>query len=201
VASFDKINRRTHLYLGLFLMPWLLMYGVSSFIVIHQKWFGTEKRPEWEPVFEKAYSRPVTSQGVNNEPDLRAAAQEILKDCDLEGAFWVNKPNADTLNIDRFTFWGSTRLTYSIKEQKLKAERQRMRVPQAIVRMHFRGGYGQPTFWNKFWGLIVDVACVGIFVWVASGLIMWLCLRQLRVWGAIAVGGGILSFLLLVWRL
>jgi hypothetical protein len=40
MTTFDKINRRTHLYLGLFLMPWLLMYGVSSFIVIHQSWFG-----------------------------------------------------------------------------------------------------------------------------------------------------------------
>ena len=29
--TFGKINRRTHLYLGLFLLPWLAMYGVSSF--------------------------------------------------------------------------------------------------------------------------------------------------------------------------
>src|SRR5215471_6247612 len=117
--TFDRINRRTHLYLGLFLLPWLVIYGVSSFIIIHQPWFRAEKEHAWEPVFEKAYSRPVTVQGANNEPELRALAQEILKDCNLEGAFWVDKPNPDTLHIDRFSFRDSISLTYSIKDQRL----------------------------------------------------------------------------------
>lgn len=196
MTTFDKVNRRTHLYLGLFLMPWLLMYGVSSFIIIHQSWFGADKQRERETLYEKEYHRPINTEG-----DLRAAAQEILKDCHLEGAFWVDKPKPGTLHIDRFSFWDSTSLTYSIKDQKLKAERQRMKLPQGVIRMHFRGGYRQPSFWDHFWGLLVDIACVGIIIWVASGLVMWWRLPRLRSWGAIAVGGGILSFLLLVWTI
>jgi hypothetical protein len=194
--NFDKINRRTHLYLGLFLMPWLLMYGVSSFIIIHQSWFRPDKEPVGEPLFEKEYTRPVSDQ-----EDPRAMAREILKDCNLEGAFWANKPDATTLLIDRFSFWASTRLTYSIKDQKLKAERQRMRPSQAVVRMHFRGRFGQPTFWDKFWGLLVDLACVGIIIWIASGLIMWWRLPRPRAWGAIAACGGAGMFLLLLWTI
>lgn len=201
MTSFDKINRRTHLYLGVFLMPWLLMYGLSSFIIIHQSWLGADKDLGWEPLFERPYSRPVTAQGENNTPDIRAAAQEILKDCHLEGAFWVDKTKPDVLHIDRFSFWGATSITYSIKEKKLKAEHQRMRVAQAIVRMHFRGGYRQPYFWDMVWGGLVDLACVGIVIWVVSGLIMWWRLPRLRFWGAVAVAGGLLSFLLLVWTL
>ena len=201
MIAFDKINRRAHLYLGLFLMPWLMMYGVSSFIVIHQSWFGANQALAKELLFEKTYSRPVNMQGANNSPELRATAQEILKDCNLEGAFWADKPNADTLHIDRFSFRGSTSLTYSLKDQKLTAKHQRMTLPQVAMRMHFRGGYEQPTFGNKFWGLLVDVACVGIVIWVASGLIMWWRLPRLRAWGAIAVAGGLLSFVFLVWRL
>ena len=102
------------------------------------------------------------------------------------------------MHIDRFSFWGATRLTYLINEQKLKAEHQSMHVSQAIIRMHFRGGYGQPTFWDKSWGFLVDLACVGIIIWVASGLIMWWRLARLRTWGAIAIGGGVLSFLVLI---
>lgn len=200
MTSFDRINRRTHLYLGLFLMPWLLMYGISSLIVIHQSWFKLGGLPA-EPVLEKTYNRPITTQAGNNEPELRAAAQEILRDCNMEGAFWVDKPNPDTVHIDRFSFRDSTSLTYSLKEHKLKIEHQRMRLPQVVVRMHFRGGYGQPSFWNKFWGLLVDIACIGIITWVASGLIMWWRLPRVRAWGAIAVAGGALSFLLLVWAL
>jgi hypothetical protein len=193
MMTFDKINRRTHLYLGLFLVPWLLMYGVSSFIIIHESWFRADKEPAWEPLFEKEYRRPSSK-----DEDLRPTAQAILKDCNLEGAFWTDKPDADTLRIDRFSFWGSTRLTFSIKAEKLKAERQRMRPNQAVVRMHFRGGYEQPTFWDKFWGFLVDLACIGIIVWVASGLLMWWRLPRLRAWGAVAVAAGAVSFLALI---
>jgi len=200
MITFDKVNRRAHLYLGLFLMPWLLMYGVSSFIVIHRGWFPSD-RPATEVLFEKEYNRPVNLQGVNNSPELRAAAQEILTECNSEGAFWADKPNPDTLHIDRFSFRDSINLTYSAKDQKLKVERQPMRWSQVLQRMHFRGGYDQPGFGNRFWGLLVDVACVGIIIWIASGLLMWWRLPCLRMWGAIAVGGGILSFVLLVWTL
>jgi hypothetical protein len=196
MITFDKINRRTHLYLGLFLMPWLLMYGVSSFIIIHQSWFGADNERERELLYEKEYHRPVNTEG-----DLKQTAQEILKDCNLEGAFWVDKSKADTLHIDRFSFRDSISLTYSLREQKLKVERQRMKLPQVVVRMHFRGGYRQPVFWDKCWGMLVDIACIGIIIWIASGLVMWWRLPGLRGWGAIAVGGGFLCFLLLIWAI
>jgi hypothetical protein len=198
---FDRINRRTHLYLGLFLIPWLFMYGLSSLIIIHQSWFRSDKDKTLELVFERPYSRSVDLSGNNNEPALRSAAQEILKDCNMEGAFWVDKPKPDMLHIDRFSFRDSVSLTYSVKEQKLKAERRRMAWPQVATRMHFRGGYGQPSLLDKFWGLLVDVACVAIIIWVASGLIMWWRLPRLRAWGAAAVIGGAVSFVLLIWRL
>jgi hypothetical protein len=191
--TFDRINRRSHLYLGLFLLPWLLMYGVSSFIVIHQPSFRKGKPPAWEPLFEKPYT-----QKVNDRGDLRAAAEEILRNNDLQGAFWASKPNPDTLEIDRFSFWGSTRLKYSKQNQTLKAERQRVPVAQAIMRMHFRGGFLQPGFWDAFWAVVVDVVCVGIIVWVVSGLVMWWRLRRLRAWGLVAFLGGVASFVLLV---
>jgi hypothetical protein len=196
MITFDRLNRRAHLYLGLLLMPWLLMYGVSSFIIIHEAWFRTKPEPPWEVVFEREYHRPVTDQ-----QNLRETAGDILKDCGMEGAFWADRPKPDQLQIDRFSFWGSTRLTYSIKDQKLRAERQGAKWHQAIVRMHFRGGYLQSSFWDKFWGVMVDAACVGILIWILSGLVMWWRLKRLRAWGAIAVGGGMISFLLLIWTL
>ena len=200
MITFDKLNRRAHLYLGLFLMPWLLMYGLSSFIVIHHTWFPTD-RPGSELLLETAYSRPVNLQGANNSPELRAAAQGILKESNLEGAFWADKPNPDTLHIERFSFRESISLIYSAKDQTLKAERQSIRLSRLPQEMHFRGGYLQPGLGNTLWGLLVDIACVSILIWVASGLIMWWRLTRLRTWGAIAVCGGILSFALLVWTL
>ena len=34
--TFDKFNRRTHLYVGLTLLLWFFMYGLSSFPLAHK---------------------------------------------------------------------------------------------------------------------------------------------------------------------
>jgi len=196
--TFNKINRRTHLYLGLFLLPWLTMYGVSSAIIIH---FNPIEPLPKELAFEKPYDKPVDLKGANNSPELRAAAEQILRDLDMEGGFWADKRGADTLHIERFSFRDSTSLTYSAKKQTLKVEHQKMRVPQVIQRLHFRGGYQQPGLGNQSWGLLVDLTCLAILLWILSGLIMGWQLPRLRFWGAIALAGGVFSFLLLVWTL
>jgi hypothetical protein len=196
MITFDRINRRTHLYLGLVLIPWVMMYGISSFIISHHAWFRSDKEPPWETLFEREYQHPVADQA-----DVRAVAREILKENNLEGAFNAQRPNPGELRITRNTFFDLTRLTYSIMDQKLRAERQHVRWDQVILRMHFRGGYNQPLFLNKLWALMVDLSCVGILLWITSGLIMWWRLSRTRVWGAIALAGGLLSFLSLVWML
>ena len=196
MKAFDQTNRRTHLYLGLFLIPWLLMYGVSSLLISHNTWFRSDQTPEWRPVFEREYHRSVP-EGA----DLRGIAHEILKDCDLEGAFWAQRPTPNEIRISRFRFLDEIRLTYFIKDQRLKAERQHFRWNQVVTRLHIRGGFQQPTFWNTLWAVLVDVACVGIVLWVASGLVMWWRLGRLRLWGSLALGGGLLAFLLFLWRL
>lgn len=198
MISFDLINRRTHLYLGLFLLPWFAMYGASSLLVSHPKWFRPEGQPQptWETLFEREYHHPVDDQ-----KELRAQAGEILKDLGMEGAFWTQRPKPGELRIDRFGFWGSTRLTYLIKEQKLRAERQRVPWHQVLLRLHFRGGFLQTSFWDDFWAVMVDLVCLSILLWIASGLLMWWRLAQTRRWGTLALGAGFLSFLLLVWTL
>lgn len=196
MKRFDLINRRAHLYLGLFLLPWLTMYGVSSFLISHHAWFRSDQPPNWQPVFERPYQRPAPA-----DADLREVAHEILKDCQMEGAFWAQRPKADEIRINRFRFWDETRLIYSVKEKRLRAERQLIRWDQVVLRMHFRGGFQQPTFLDDLWAILVDVVCLGIVAWIGTGLVMWWRLARLRLAGALAVMGGVLSFLFFVWRL
>jgi hypothetical protein len=196
MKTFDQINRRTHLYLGMFVMPWLMMYGVSSFMISHQDWFRSDESASWKPVFEREYQRPIPEQA-----DLREIALEILKDCHLEGAFWVQRPKPEEIHINRFRFRDEIRLIYSIEDQRLRAERQQFRWDRVVLRMHFRGGFQQPTFFNDLWAILVDVACAAIFIWIVSGLVMWWRVARLRLWGVVALGGGMVSFLLLIWRL
>ena len=58
--TFSHLNRRTHLYLGLALLPWFVMYGISSVPFAHNQVFEQRDRakglPQWtlraEHVFE-----------------------------------------------------------------------------------------------------------------------------------------------------
>ena len=38
--TFSHVNRRVHLYLGLFILPWLFMYGISALPLAHASLFG-----------------------------------------------------------------------------------------------------------------------------------------------------------------
>jgi len=194
--TFDRVNRRIHLYLGLILIPWVMMYGASSFIISHHAWFRSQSDSPWDFLFEREYRHPVPEKG-----DLREVATQILRENNLEGAFNVERRNPAELRINRNSFFNSTRLTYLINEQKLRAERQKFRWDQVLVRMHFRGGYHHPLFLNFLWAILVNVVCVAILLWVASGLVMWWRLTRLRVWGAVAIGAGALAFALLIWKL
>ena len=54
----NLIFRRTHLCLGMFLVPWLFVYTLSTFMVSHGSVFRRMRHPPdaWIPVWEKEYS-------------------------------------------------------------------------------------------------------------------------------------------------
>lgn len=61
-VTFNVINRRTHLYLGLALIPWVLVYGLSSLMINHSPFFNKlfdDGTPPWNTKFEQEYHRPV----------------------------------------------------------------------------------------------------------------------------------------------
>ena len=40
-----KIIRRTHMFTGLFMLPWVLMYGLSALVFNHNSWFFSNAKP------------------------------------------------------------------------------------------------------------------------------------------------------------
>lgn len=184
------------MYLGMLLIPWVIMYGFTSFVMNHRYWFLPAKEGTWQPVFERDYQRAIPDQG-----DLRAVAAEILRENNLDGAFFVQRPGTNELRIIRPAFFSQIRVTYLFDQHRLKAERQVAHWDTAVIRMHVKGGYNQSRVLDNLWAVIVDVTCLAILIWILSGLIMWWRLRQLRVWGFVALSAGTISFFLMIWKL
>ena len=64
--------------------------------------------------------------------------------------------------------------------------------------MHTRGGYDMGGFWDSVWAVCVDVVCVGLILWIASGIYMWWGLPATRRWGWIALGAGVVCFAVII---
>lgn len=64
-------NRRLHMYFGLFLFPWALLYGVTAFLFNHPTAFSDEAVTTYG-------SDIVAGTALENLPDARAMAAQIL---------------------------------------------------------------------------------------------------------------------------
>jgi hypothetical protein len=193
---FDKINRRTHLYLGILLTPWFLLYALSAVFLNHRGWFQQvrSQEPPWTKVFERDYRLPP----FNDDSDQWALAEKVLKDFGMEGRYRAYFDDDENLVALRNHFFTTTRLTYYPAKGRIVAEEKRLRFDQFLTSTHFRSGWGYPYFLEMLWAVFVDAIALATLVWIASGLYIWVKLKRLRFWGWVALAGGCASFLLVV---
>src|SRR5437867_4480885 len=99
---FNLFVRRLHLYLGLFLLPWFLMYGASSVPFSHVGHFDQRYKgiPMWIPRAERSYDIPVP-ENVN----LPEVGARIFKDTGLQGSYGTYRPNDREVDVYVYTFW------------------------------------------------------------------------------------------------
>lgn len=194
------INRRTHLYLALFLLPWFLMYGVSSIPFSHNQYFEERDRAKGIPLWTKRFERSYEI-AVPEGPELRPMATKMLKDLGQEASsYGAYRQNANQVNVYMYTFWKSTQLKYFINDKKVVCEDRRFRWDHFLTGMHAQGGFEQGGLHNM-WSVVVDLVCLGMILWVFTGLVMWWSLPFTRIWGWVALIAGSASFTWFLWRL
>jgi hypothetical protein len=192
-------NRRIHLYLGLALAPWFLMYGISSAAFSHGAFLDELDKakglPQWTKRFERSYEIAIPNEGP-----LRPVGAKMVSDFGLQGAFGAYRQGPNQINVYIYTFWRSTQLKYFIAEKKVIAEDRRFRWDHFLTGMHAKGGFEQGGLHNV-WAVVVDLVCLGMLAWVLTGFVMWWQLPSTRNWGWLAFLGGAISFALFLWRL
>jgi hypothetical protein len=190
-VSFHVFVRRVHLYLGMFLLPWVFMYGLSSVPFNHSPWFQSRYGPEqWIARIDRPYHHPIPP-----EAEWKAFGGRILQDLGLKGDYGVYRANDKQFNVYLFNFWSATRITYFIDQQRILAEDRKFRWDHFLTALHARGGFEQESIRHTAWGVTVDIVCVGIVLWIATGIYMWWLIPQCRWWGIAAIGGGAAAFL------
>ena len=189
----SKIIRRTHLYLALFLMPWMAMYAISTMAMNHRDDFNDmygDPRNVYQTVAERTLNLQF-SEGVSTQQ----AAVQILQTLGLEGAHNANgSMENDRITINRNSLVKPKRITFIPSTQSLTIEELAFRSPHFLERMHRARGYSQSYWVNNLWAFLVDVVIAAMILWGATGLWMWWELKITRLWGVVCLTGGALLF-------
>jgi hypothetical protein len=196
--TFGHLNRRVHLYLGLALLPWFFMYGLSSIPFAHPAYFDARDQAKGLPTWTLRLERIVdVAVPEGDDPDaLRAFGAQLLAEADISGtAFGAYRQSPTRIDVYSYSFWASTQLKYFVDEKKLRVEDRRFRWDHFLTGMHARGGFEQEGLLQDSWSVIVDLVSLGMIVWVASGLYMWWDIRGHRLWGGLTILAGAASFL------
>ena len=191
--NLNLILRRLHLYLGMLLAPWVVMYALSSAVFNHRLFFQQRfpmSQPEWKFIFDRSYHVDLPA----DDTQLRQAGARILKDVGLEGVAFGAYRAGSTFNIYLPSFWHPGRLLYHTDNDRLTLERRGFALHEFFTRQHGRGGYDQPALRDKLWAFLVDLVCVALLGWLATGLYLWWNLPATRAAGLAALLGGMAAF-------
>ncbi len=194
----NALMRSTHLYTGLFLAPWLLVYAASGFCLNHHQWvretFGV-KPPRWEVVREATFPPGRTLPTAPAEQ-----AEAVLRHVGLEGPHnFVGQPDARKMVIHRPSGAGSYRVTWHRDRSLVVVQRQ---APFSFYRLlhflHFRHGFHHRQLAHVVWGVIVNVVTISMWLWVLTGIYIWFRVPKRRALGSLCVVGGSVLFIVLV---
>ena len=197
--TFVLFNRRTHMYLGLFFAPWMLMYAFSSLVFNHHDLFDAPHRgtSPWTIESEGIYEKPFPPDA---KPEVMA--EQILADCGLKGLFNAYE-NRETkiLTINSFKFIKLKRITYNPADKKMLVERHKFRFSLFLRHLHLRRSYRPKFVLHTTWGVLVDISIFAMFFWVFSGLVVWWKIKKTRRLGMICTLSGMILFLFFIFAI
>lgn len=188
---FGIFLRRCHMYLGLFLTPWLTMYAVSTVVFNH--WgrinqFYSGRMGQFESEKELPYKKAFAPNA-----SLRSKGEQILKDFHASGSFGIRESDGRIV-IDRRDPISPRRFTYIPDEGKMVIERQAFRTATLLTTLHSQVGYSNKLGRIKTWAATVDLTTIATFLLVLSGIWMWWELKVTRKWGMFFLLSGLALF-------
>jgi len=191
--------RALHLYTGLFLAPWMMVYAISAFCLNHNEWFtkGLNLAPTWETFRQRDFT---PGPEFPETPEEQAVA--ILRHVDLEGPHRIiGAPDANQFVMFRYCATGHYRVSWFPPRRSVVVDRQLPASFYSVVNaLHFRYGY-EPYFAALGWAMIVDATTISTVIWVVSGIYLWARRPRKRLLGGFCLVGGTALFMVLVFLL
>ena len=207
-----RLAREIHMYLALFLMPWVLLYGLSTLFMNHmpfiaglygKDWgaFVVERQTTYDAPLPARVIPPAADTGIpfptppSVAIDPNAAARQILKDLHTDGSHWVDaRRDGSRIIIHRNDPVVPRQIIFTPPDRKLVVESQTFQLPLLLRRLHARRGYGSDYLADDLWAFAVDLFIVSVLLWGITGLWMWYKMKPTRRWGTLCAAAGCVLF-------
>lgn len=189
-----EILRRVHLYAGLSLLVFVVMYFVTGYVLIH-----TDLFPGGEPAVtqrQETLEAPLPAEG-------EAAFSALAERFGLRGKRVGPREESEGRRV--FVFQGVGRkaeatvgadgLAVSLREEEGDAR-------AGMIGLHRLHGYGGGWFYT-LWAVVYDLASVAMIVFALSGIYMWYVLKRKHALGWVVLAasfgysGAVIGYLLL----
>ena len=189
VSRVSRLIRRVHMFTGLFLGPWMLMYAFSTLVMTHREYvlsFYPSKTPALVKERELDYTRTFPATATREQ-----IGQQILRDLGLDGTQDVSGgKNGKPLVVTRQHALTTRRITFDPATSKIVIEREEFRASTFLARMHRRRGYDNAYALEDTWGFTVEMTAVALVFWSLSGIWLWWELKSTRRWGGLSLVAG-----------
>jgi len=198
-GRFYRVTRDLHLYLGLFISPFVLVFAVSVFFLVHS----------WLPRFGSVTSTkrgvpalplPDGLQTLSGRP-LIEALKPVLEKAGVRGevGFVRHVVKEEKLVIPVIIPGRETTVSLSLGNGEATIETRETGLADALVTLHKLPGQHGPdirmnSFYMKAWRWIADATVYLVLFISFSGIYLWYVLRAERPVGLLLLGAGGLSF-------
>ena len=196
--SLYRWTRDLHLYAGLFVSPFVLVYAVSAILLVHAylPWGGRATAP--------VQTRTVRV-AVRDAEDGLAVASQVRAQIGVRGeiGFVGRKPGSPRLGFPIESPGRTTSVRVDLATGIATVETKSTGVWDALVWLHKMPGPHNANIrgnWvlTRLWGWLADTSVYLLLFLSVSGIYLWFVLRAERRSGLVMLGAGVLSFTAIV---
>ena len=200
---FYVITRDLHLYIGLFLSPFVLIFAVSVFLLVHPQRSQQEKRPPDRTASDLPVS--VEIERLSGREQV-AALRPALKAMGVEGEVdFIRRIPKENRIVFPVRLPGHESIVDLNLVQRTAAISDRATgLADAVVHLHKMPGPHNVSVrgnsaYIRVWRWLADITTYGLFFLTFSGLYLWVVLRAERRIGLALLCAGAVSFFGLVY--
>jgi hypothetical protein len=210
--ALDRFTRQLHLYGGLFLCPFLLIFAVST-IQLNHGWYqppdGTTTTvglPIPAEMLVDVTNRQVTDdmtfeeRAAAGQPLLDHIVEKLKLQGEIAGA-GVVRNGRTMLNVARPGL--VKRIVVNVRTQEATITELRQGLFGTLRYLHLNPGPHRQPQWigTTAWGWIADATVYVTLLLTLSGIYLWVLVREERKAGIVVLGAGAVSFVAVLYVL